>query len=388
MYSYVYVILLKDQSKFKIGKANNIKNRLGCLKLFWGDFDLDKSFAIKCKKSKVMKLETFLHFTFSKYRLNDLSRKDGFTEFFNVNCFDLVKPFVESLININSDLSIIQIKELKKDFNNTGTCDFNKRLLITVEMESILINEILDNLKNAVRSEEDKNLMILTLNLNHVQKLLDFSNDYMIKFCNKFNPKFPYSFIENISYNYSKNELQVIYSEYNHLLYFTTSFQEKRLLEHREKLIGFYLDKDNIYLFEENIMFQRLVNLVRICANQSFLYNEKYFKFRTSDLEQLLGFKDSNSLKIFLDIYQLTFYSVSKNCSFTSFSNPFETEFYFDFEVCDSIIFNYDFHKLTFLEFYFIDIIKEIRMDIFETKKKTILLNNKRISNKNQKKIK
>ena len=87
-HSYVYLLLSTDGEKFKIGKADNVYSRYATLKKYWGGFNLKKSMQIKCDKKQVHNLEKILHFVFDNYNINLPSDFDGYTEWFDSNCFE------------------------------------------------------------------------------------------------------------------------------------------------------------------------------------------------------------------------------------------------------------------------------------------------------------
>lgn len=90
---YIYFLVSKDKSAFKIGVSINTAQRM---KQLGGDFDLEKSFYIECEEAFVV--EKILHRVFRKNNIT-LPHKDGYTEWFDFSCFDSVVVF----INKNKD---------------------------------------------------------------------------------------------------------------------------------------------------------------------------------------------------------------------------------------------------------------------------------------------
>ena len=80
--SYVYFIFFPQETAYKIGKANCLKNRLFRLKQSWGEFCSNKSFALVVKDEDAFKIENFIHSMLNKYKHTPCKKEDGFTEFF------------------------------------------------------------------------------------------------------------------------------------------------------------------------------------------------------------------------------------------------------------------------------------------------------------------
>lgn len=105
MNSYVY-LLVTNNNLFKIGKADDIDNRYNTLKNLY-DFNLLESYTIEITKKEVFKLEKTLHFLFSDYRVKNLPKQDGYSEFFKLDCLNNLLNILKSLKNFK-DLSIVK----------------------------------------------------------------------------------------------------------------------------------------------------------------------------------------------------------------------------------------------------------------------------------------
>ncbi|MBV5337013.1 MAG: GIY-YIG nuclease family protein, partial [Deltaproteobacteria bacterium] len=93
--SSVYIITSKDNSKIKIGKANNVFQRISAFS--YTVIDYDRSLEIICRDEKAAKkIETMLHARFDDHRINSLEigKFDGSTEWFSYDIFDLIEPFI------------------------------------------------------------------------------------------------------------------------------------------------------------------------------------------------------------------------------------------------------------------------------------------------------
>ncbi|MEX9892501.1 GIY-YIG nuclease family protein [Providencia rettgeri] len=86
--SYVYILVYPHLQAIKIGKANNVFNRVQRL-CRWGNFDSDKSFKVKINQNNAYKLESSIHFLLRKFK-KEMVFGDGFTEFFEIGCYSKI----------------------------------------------------------------------------------------------------------------------------------------------------------------------------------------------------------------------------------------------------------------------------------------------------------
>lgn len=111
--SYIYII--KIENKIKIWKANILINRLWKLDKIWWKIEWRDSYTIEIDKDDVFKFEQLLHFVFKKYNIDDLDKKDWYTEWFDLciinDVIDLIKILQNHLdIKINIWINENQIK--------------------------------------------------------------------------------------------------------------------------------------------------------------------------------------------------------------------------------------------------------------------------------------
>jgi len=112
MKSYVYVLVLKDHSMLKIGKADNVYSRMTMLEKLWGEFDLEKSFVYECKNEYVNKLERLFHAALYDFNIENLEDKDGYTEFFAMESISFIKGIAEVLMKTKRDIVKKSLKEI------------------------------------------------------------------------------------------------------------------------------------------------------------------------------------------------------------------------------------------------------------------------------------
>lgn len=96
MKSSIYLLVAPEKNMFKIGKADNVLNRYNQLKKIY-PFDLESSYEIITAKKDSNKLEKTLHYMFDFHNIKDLPLKDGYTEFFKMECFSDVLSFLNNL---------------------------------------------------------------------------------------------------------------------------------------------------------------------------------------------------------------------------------------------------------------------------------------------------
>ena len=124
---YVYVLVLADQSMLKIGMSRSIIYRTRVLTQDWGGFDQEKSFLISCKEETVKMLEKLLHEYFEQYRLKNLKRGDGYTEFFDIKSYSEVVDFVNSLVSQNKEWNICSVSDILKNLATENELKEKKR---------------------------------------------------------------------------------------------------------------------------------------------------------------------------------------------------------------------------------------------------------------------
>lgn len=85
--SLLYLLLFPAKKMMKVGKANNIYNRIQSLRRSWGEVDYEHSYRIALPQSEVFKLEKMLHFLLAKYQTG-IDAGDGYTELFSIEALE------------------------------------------------------------------------------------------------------------------------------------------------------------------------------------------------------------------------------------------------------------------------------------------------------------
>ena len=103
--SYIYALYFPKQNAVKIGKADNLKTRLGQLVATWGPISTSKARAWSVEDTFVLDAEKDLHRQFEAYH-KDMPEGDGYSEFF--------EPCIWEHLNHSQFLPISKTKILYK----------------------------------------------------------------------------------------------------------------------------------------------------------------------------------------------------------------------------------------------------------------------------------
>jgi len=90
---YLYIMRSKSNNMIKVGVSTNPRGRLGNLKKYWVDLELE---FISCWISHVYMYEDFLHKKYGEYNMR-LLEGDGRTEFFQEHILNDIKEDIKSL---------------------------------------------------------------------------------------------------------------------------------------------------------------------------------------------------------------------------------------------------------------------------------------------------
>lgn len=87
--SYIYALYFIEQKAVKIGKANDLTNRLSDLVAAWGNIDPNRAKAWEMDEQLVVGCEQQLHNKYKKYQ-KQMPEGDGSTEFFEPEVWELL----------------------------------------------------------------------------------------------------------------------------------------------------------------------------------------------------------------------------------------------------------------------------------------------------------
>ena len=172
--SYIYAIHFIEQDAVKIGKADDLKERLSDLVSIWGKIDKNKARAMKIDDIFVINYEKELHKKYENYKTS-MPFGDGYTEFFNCE--------VWNEIDKDKFLPISNTKIIEKANNTKVKNQNNKRkrsISISLSDEEYKTLEILYQKDN----NEMRNKLLAGFNLsdqNQIEKIRDLLYDNTIK---------------------------------------------------------------------------------------------------------------------------------------------------------------------------------------------------------------
>jgi hypothetical protein len=158
---YVYLLRHASEPRFKIGKANDIYQRLSGIGGI-NEFDLERSLCVKCPTEvRVGKLERHLHHIFDEWRIKDVENIDysGYTEYFKIECFERVVKYIRENADLLGELSSLPPRQ--QIIGNT-TISSEERALRKLERQE------------QERAQRIKYFETSTLNLLESFKTLDF----------------------------------------------------------------------------------------------------------------------------------------------------------------------------------------------------------------------
>lgn len=177
-YSFIYILVLENGKIFKIGKSNDIIKRYGILKSKWGNFNLTKSYQIKCKENSIFKIEKTLHYIFKDFNILPDCRYDGYIEWFDIQCYDDVIDFLNYLKNINKDIlnihqgisipqknksyswELMSKEEKKEKINQNKIRKQEKNLKDNIQNAIMLVNILNDLKDNIIFFNKEQNLIV------------------------------------------------------------------------------------------------------------------------------------------------------------------------------------------------------------------------------------
>lgn len=172
--SYIYAIHFIEQDAVKIGKADDLKERLSDLVSIWGKIDKNKARAMKIDDIFAINYEKELHKKYENYK-KSMPFGDGYTEFFNCE--------VWNEIDKDKFLPISNTKIIEKANNTKVKNQNNKRkrlIFISLSDEEYKTLEILYQKDN----NEMRNKLLAGFNIsdqNQINQIKDLLYDNTIK---------------------------------------------------------------------------------------------------------------------------------------------------------------------------------------------------------------
>ena len=107
MKSYLYVITFPEKRVFKIGKADDIRQRINRLTGWWGQPDYENSYHLMIDRNKVHHLEKSLHHMMDEYKV-EFDCGDGKTELFSMDVLDIALKYIDVYLMDKPDIKVVK----------------------------------------------------------------------------------------------------------------------------------------------------------------------------------------------------------------------------------------------------------------------------------------
>lgn len=105
--THLYLLVFPEKGVFKIGKADDIQNRIDTLRRWWGEVDYAASYYLPMDSGSVYRLEKSLHFLLSS-RAVEFDYGDGRTELFALDALEQALKHVELYLALNTEAPSLQ----------------------------------------------------------------------------------------------------------------------------------------------------------------------------------------------------------------------------------------------------------------------------------------
>lgn len=158
--SFLYFVIFNNCNYLKIGKSNNIENRMIKIRHLWGDIDYENSYCLELPTSKVFKIEKALHNLLDDFKIKDISG-DGYTEMFSLDVLETALAFINMYIKQQGDLKLV--KGISKNIFLESSI---KRKRIEKYTGAKKRHRVLNSIKKEINSYSE--------NINYLHKALQF----------------------------------------------------------------------------------------------------------------------------------------------------------------------------------------------------------------------
>lgn len=99
----LYLLVFPEHGIMKVGKADDINNRIQSLRRWWGEVDYESSYYLLAPEDVVFKLEKSLHFLLSSFSVS-FEEGDGRTELFSEDALDIAIKHIDLYCSASSEL--------------------------------------------------------------------------------------------------------------------------------------------------------------------------------------------------------------------------------------------------------------------------------------------
>ncbi|WP_336432730.1 GIY-YIG nuclease family protein [Providencia rettgeri] len=151
--SNVYVLVYRNLNAVKIGKADNVSNRIQQL-CHWGKPDIDESYIIPIPKEGVYNLECALHLYLKRFK-KTMNKNHGYSEFFSLDALDEIPKLLNFYGLKNEKLQTPSlVEEIEVSLRKkTNSIRFKNRINKDINLmnESLnVINNVINNVKRCL----------------------------------------------------------------------------------------------------------------------------------------------------------------------------------------------------------------------------------------------
>lgn len=133
---YVYILLHNEEKIFKIGKSKNLENRVCDLEDTWGEFSKDHSYVFVGSENQISNLERLLHRLFINYKVYNLSKGTGYTEFFYIEALQILINFEPMLKTFGIDVNFFKLSEVANNWVGINNKTLDKKIMKFEEKRS------------------------------------------------------------------------------------------------------------------------------------------------------------------------------------------------------------------------------------------------------------
>lgn len=165
--SYIYALYFIEQNAVKIGKANNLIDRLSTLVSTWGNIDPKQAYAFEIDEKLVIGKEIQLHNKY-KHLQKTMPKADGSTEFFEPTVLNLLS---EDFTPISKTLVINKVNQTYKQTPKTYTTltlnfspEEKKQIFTMYKSNTNIKNALLDNIQVQLTNDDLTSLQSYEIN--------------------------------------------------------------------------------------------------------------------------------------------------------------------------------------------------------------------------------
>lgn len=196
----LYLLVSEDGGSFKIGISNNVSSRIATLKGNGNNFDLERSVIFVSNEVRMKSVERTLHFLFQEHNLEIGANFDGYTEWFDISCFDAVVAQIEQIAVLKGiDVKSVKGTELRipsirvNSLEQNGSESINQTEIQRLESNNGNTSDLLHALKTSLSKSElqyisgddiESGSLEISTKVKNRDALIDLLNNANLRFRN------------------------------------------------------------------------------------------------------------------------------------------------------------------------------------------------------------